>query len=227
MAFYISLQFLPLKSFTNIATQTLIQLHITTYSAPRLPPRMNLLWGGFGSKGQVSSFEFSFFSPFALLHHFRDSFASKAIINEYDVTSLVFLSPLYSPRGNALNPLFLNYIGKSLSMIFSIFIAFQIIQLFRSKTFSNRSSVGISWSQFVRVVLVVTQLVLLLGLFYLVGNDEIIYDIVATSLAAVLHLVEYKKSTVAVASLLFFGSSRHYFKLSWWFRILFQSTISS
>ena len=215
MAFYISLQFLPLKSFTNIATQTLIQLHITTYSAPRLPPRMNLLWGGSGSKGQVSSFEFSFFSPFALLHHFRDSFASKAIINEYDVTSLVFLSPLYSPRGNALNPLFLNYIGKSLSMIFSIFIAFQIIQLFRSKTFSNRSSVGISWSQFVRVVLVVTQLVLLLGLFYLVGNDEIIYDIVATSLAAVLHLVEYKKSTVAVASLLFF----------WFVKTLFQIVV--
>ncbi|KAG5417560.1 hypothetical protein I9W82_005196 [Candida metapsilosis] len=165
---------------------------------------------------RISSFELSLLSPYAVLHNFRDSFFAESIyINKIVGTGFRLPPPLHSTHGNALNPSFLNLIGKSISVIFAILIVFQTIQYLKSRSFRSRESVGTSWSQILRVLAITIQIVSLFALYFIVGNDYITYDTAATVLAALLHVVEYQKSTVAAASLLFY----------WLVKILFLAIV--
>ena len=99
---------------------------------------MNLLSGNSSTipEIRISSFELSLLSPYAVLHNFKDSFFAESVyINKFVGTGFHLPPPLHSTHGNALNPSFLNLIGKTLSVIFAILIVFHTIQYLKSRSF--------------------------------------------------------------------------------------------
>ncbi|EGW30937.1 MRP-like transporter [Spathaspora passalidarum NRRL Y-27907] len=136
-------------------------------------------------------------SPFLSLHslNFPDVPITKPEISIPD--------PLLSHHGNALNPEFVEFVGKSISTVFIAFMSFQLIQLLWGKK-KHVIYTSTPVLQRVKTCLVALEVILLVWFWSATTNDYFIYEIVAVGVAFLVHLFEFRRSAIPVASLLLF-----------------------
>ncbi|RCK63604.1 Multiple drug resistance-associated protein-like transporter 1 [Candida viswanathii] len=148
--------------------------------------------------------QLSLFTPHSLLHTF-DFLGSHGTQDVSVVsTELTIPSPLYSPHGNALNPQFVEYIGKIVNGFFALFMLVQLYRLTLARKTPLRIYTATPTLQSFKTFLVLVQIVLTVSLFQLSKNAYFISGITTVLLTLVLELVEFRRSPVAIASLLLY-----------------------
>lgn len=159
----------------------------------------------------LSPVHLSLFNSESLLHTFNffgvgDGQANIAS-NYVTASKFVIPQPLYSPHGNALNPAFVELIGQAVNTFFAIFMLFQLTRLLLTKKKSHRIYTPTPFSQTLKISLVLLQVILVALLYFLNKNSYFIGGIAATVLALILHLVEFRRSPIAIESLLTYWSA--------------------
>lgn len=159
----------------------------------------------------LSPVHLSLFNSESLLHTFNFFGVGdgQANIGSNYVTASKFVipQPLYSPHGNALNPAFVELIGQAVNTFFAIFMLFQLTRLLLTKKKSHRIYTPTPFSQTLKISLVLLQVILVALLYFLNKNSYFIGGIAATVLALILHLVEFRRSPIAIESLLTYWSA--------------------
>nr|MCP8719475.1 ABC transporter transmembrane domain-containing protein [Asgard group archaeon] len=149
--------------------------------------------------------QLSSFKPQSLLHAFDflgfDS-DHNLVIAESRKSSIP--SPLYSPHGNALNPPFVEFVGQIINGFFALFMFIQLYRLVFAKKTSPRIYTSTPGLQTFKTFLVLVQIVLCASLYELNKSSYFIGSLATVLLAFVVELVEFRRSPVAIASLLLY-----------------------
>ncbi|RCK60461.1 Multiple drug resistance-associated protein-like transporter 1 [Candida viswanathii] len=148
--------------------------------------------------------QLSSFRPQSLLHTF-DFLGFETSDNEMTASAeLSMPSPLYSPHGNALNPKFVEYVGQIINGFFALFMLIQLYRLTAGRKRSLRIYTATPTLQSFKTFLVLVQIVLAMSLLQLTKNAYFISSVATVLLSFVLELVEFRRSPVAVSSLLLY-----------------------
>ncbi|RLV93995.1 Multiple drug resistance-associated protein-like transporter 1 [Spathaspora sp. JA1] len=144
------------------------------------------------------------------------TYTSLNVLNIPDVSivqpNITIPDPLFSHHGNALNPEFVEFVGKSIFAIFTVFLLFQFIQLAwnvkRHVIYTDTPLV-----QRVKTFAVALEVGLVIWFWCITTKVFFIYEVVALAIAFLVHVIEFRRSAIPVASLLLFWLVNSVFSL--------------